>query len=325
MKLVRFVFKAILWLVVILFVALLAMPLWFGPVVKTAANALVPGIVKTDFRLGHVALNPYTVRFELGDLALGNPSGYPVKEAVKVGEVVFDAETMSLLTDVVHVEEVSVRDIFVSVVNGGENSVLNFKQIQYNVAGGKEKYEAAQSAKEAKTASADDGMTSEAKPEEKRPSKKVVIDRVEISGLKLHLGFIQVPLPPLTLKDIGRKSGGCTMAEAWEQVVAAVLKSAGVAGDQLKALQVLTGDASKRVNEAVSRATAEAQTVLGDTSKRVSATATAVVGETAGKATAAVGETAGKTIGTANEAVGAGAKALGDGAKKAVESLKGLW
>jgi len=325
MKAVKFVVKAILVLVAVLVVALLALPIWFGPVVKTVANSAVPGVVKTDFRLGHLALNPYTARFELGDLSLGNPAGYSVKEAVTVGEVVFDAETMSLLSDVIHIEEVTVKDIFVSVVSGGENNVLNFKQIQYNVAGGKEKYEAAQSAKEAASASSKGKETAEAKSGEKGTAKKVIIDRVEISGLKLHLGFLQVPLPALTLKDIGRKSGGCTMEEAWEQIVAAVLKSAGVAGDQLKALGALTGDASKRVNKAVSKAAAQAQAVLGDTTKKMSQVTTAVAGESAEAATAAVGNAAGKTVEKANEAVDAGAKAVGEGAKKALDSIKGLW
>jgi len=325
MKLIRFVFKAALWLVVLLVVALLASPLWLGFVAKTAANAIVPGIVKTDFRLGRLSVNPYAARLELGGLTLDNPAGYPAKEAVKVGEVVLDAETMSLLSDVIHVEEVTVRDVFVSVVNGGENRALNFRQLQYDMAGGKEKYEAARSAKEAKIASAADGKTPEAEPEAKGPEKKVVIDRVEISGLKLYLGFVQVPLPSLTLKDIGRKSGGCSMAEAWEQIVAEVLKAAGVAGDQLKVFQSLMGDASTQVNEAVFKATTQAQAVLGDTTKRVSTKATAVVGETACRATAAAGETAGKTVDAANEVIGTGTKALGDGAKKAVESLKGLW
>ena len=58
MKVVKFLLKAILWIVVIVIVALLALPLWFGPVVKGVANSVVPGIVKTDFHLAHLSLNP---------------------------------------------------------------------------------------------------------------------------------------------------------------------------------------------------------------------------------------------------------------------------
>ena len=56
MKAIKILFKAIICIVALVVVALLALPLWFGPVVKTAANAAVPGIVKTDFHMGHLHL-----------------------------------------------------------------------------------------------------------------------------------------------------------------------------------------------------------------------------------------------------------------------------
>ena len=142
MKILKTLFKLVVVLVVLAVVALLALPLWFGPVAKTAANAVVPGIVKTDFHMGHIALNPYTGRFELGDTQLANPEGYSEKYAVKLGDIVFDCDPLSVAGDVIHIEEITVKDVFASVTT--KDGVMNFKQIQYNVAGGKEKYEAAQ-------------------------------------------------------------------------------------------------------------------------------------------------------------------------------------
>ena len=75
MKAIKILFKAIIWIVALVIVAILTFPLWWGPVVKTAANAAVPGIVKTDFHMGHLYLNPYIARFELGDMQLSNPQG----------------------------------------------------------------------------------------------------------------------------------------------------------------------------------------------------------------------------------------------------------
>jgi len=316
MKAVKILLKALAFVLILVVAAVATLPLWFGPVVKTAANAAVPGIVKTDFRLEHLSLNPYTARFELGNLNLGNPQGYSVKEAVKVGDVVFDADAMSLLTDVIHIEEITIRDLFVSVVSGGENNVMNFKQIQYNVAGGKDKYEAAQSEKEAKAASVQDVPASEQKTQSERPAKKVIIDRLEISGLTIQLSFLPIRIPSIVLTDIGRQTGGATLQEAWQQILDGIMKSAGVAGDQLKALSVLSGDAVKRANKAVSKATAQAAAV--------SETATKTVDSTVGAATGVVnGGT--KAVGDSVKSVEEGAKAVGDSAKKAVESLKSLW
>jgi len=338
MKAVKIIFKVVFVIVALVVAAVLASPLWFGPVAKTAANAAAPGIVKTDFRLGRLSLNPYTARFELGELNLGNPKGYSVNEAVRVGEIVFDAETLSLVTDVIHIEEITVRDLFVSVVSGGENDVLNFKQIQYNIAGGKEKYEAAQSEKEAKSASVQGRQTPDGESGAEKPSKKIIIDRLEISGLTLQLSILPIRIPSVVLTDIGRKSGGATLDEAWQQILDGIMKAAGVTGDQLKALGVLSGDAVKTANETLTKGTAQATAVVSGATKQVSAVtekATAVTGKATSAINATVGAATGATSGTVNAATGAvkgsvktvdeSVKAVGDGAKKALDSLKGLW
>ena len=309
MKAIKILLKAIVCIVAIVVVALLALPLWFGPVVKTAANAVVPGIVKTDFHMGHLHLNPYTARFELGDMQLANPAGYSEKYAVTLGDITFDAATFSLMTDVIHIEEITVKDVFVSVVSGGENNVGNFKQIQYNVAGGKEKYEAAEAKKkqaadaEAEKIRLEEMQNPKAAEEEKAklaekegPSKKVVIDKLHISGLKVQLGIIPISVPlTIELTDIGKDSGGATFEEAWSQIWAGILKSAGAVGDQLKALGGMAGDSAKQASEAASKAAAQAT-------------------ESASKAASAVSDAASDAT-----------KAAGEAAGKALDSLKKLW
>ena len=323
MKAIKILLKAVVAIVAIIIVALLLLPIWFGPVVKTAANAAVPGIVKTDFHMGHLHLNPYTVRFELGDMQLSNPQGYPEKYAVTLGDIIFDAETLSLATDVIHIEEITVKDIFVSVVSGGENKVGNFKQFQYNVAGGKEKYEAAEAKKqraaeeEAEKIQLEEMQNPKAAEEEKaklaeeeKPSKKVIIDKLHISGLKIQLGFLPISMPAtIELADIGRKSGGATLMEAWQQIWEGILKAAGVGGEQLKALGNLTGDAAKQATEAASKAAAQATAVVGDATESATKAASAVT-DSAANATKAVGDTMNKAT---------------EGATKALDSLKKLW
>ena len=312
MKAIKILLKAVVVIVALVVVALLSLPLWFGPVVKTVANSAVPGVVKTDFHMGHLHLNPYTARFELGDMQLSNPQGYPEKYAVTLGDIIFDAETLSLATDVIHIEEITVKDVFVSVVSGGENEVLNFKQIQYNVAGGKEKYEAAE-AEKAEKAKLEELQVKEMAQEkrepepqvaeEEKPSKKVIIDKLHISGLKIQLGFLPISVPAtIELTDIGRKSGGATLAEAWQQIWEGILRSAGVAGEQLKALGNLTGDAAKQATEAASKAAAQASESLNK--------ATEGATKAASDATKAVGDTMNKAA---------------EGATKALDSLKKLW
>lgn len=340
MKLIKILLKTVICIVVLVLVALLALPLWFGPVVKTAANVVVPGIVKTDFHMGHLHLNPYTARFELSDMQLSNPQGYSEKYAVTLGDIIFDAETLSLATDVIHIEEITVKDIFVSVVSGGENKVGNFKQIQYNVAGGKEKYEAAQAEKEekAKLEELQAKETAQEKREEKpqvaeeKPSKKVIIDKLHISGLKIQLGILPISVPvTIELADIGRKSGGATFEEAWQQIYEGILKSAGIAGEQLKALGNLTGDAAKQATAAATKAAAQATKAVGNATESATKAATQAT-ESVGKAATAVTDSAANATKAATETVGNATKAAGDavnkateGATKALDSLKKLW
>ena len=330
MKLIKILLKTVVCIVALVLVALLTLPLWFGPVVKTAANAAVPGVVKTDFHMGHLHLNPYTARFELGDMQLSNPQGYPEKYAVTLGDIIFDAETLSLATDVIHIEEITVKDIFVSVVSGGENNVGNFKQIQYNVAGGKEKYEAAQAekAEKAKLEELQAKETAQEKreeepqvAEEEKPSKKVIIDKLHISGLKVQLGILPISVPvTIELADIGRKTGGATLMEAWQQIWEGILKSAGIAGEQLKALGNLTGDAAKQATEAATKAASQATAAVGNATESATKAASQAT-ESVGKAASAVTDTAAGATKAAGDAVNKAA----EGATKALDSLKKLW
>lgn len=300
-KLAKFLLKVVLGVVALVLLAVLTLPVWLGPVVKPVANTMVPKFTKTGFNLGHLYLNPYTARFELADMQLANPEGYPEKYAVTVGDVAFDAKTLSLVTDVIHIEEIKIKDIFVSVVSGGPEKIGNFTQIQYNVAGGKEKFEAkkAEAAKQAeleKKAEAEKpAKETAAEPEAEKPAKKIIIDRLEISGLKVQLGFLPIALPSFTLTDIGKDSGGATLEEAWQIVLSGILKAAGAVGDQLKNLGSMTGDAAGKAGEAASKAASQA------------------------------GEALGNAAGKASDAVGAGAKAAGEAAGKALDSIKSLW
>ena len=324
MKVVKILLKAALVLVALVVVALLTLPVWFGPVVKTVANTSVPKVVKTDFHLGHLSLNPYTARFELGDMQLWNPAGYSEKFAATVGDIAFDADTMSLMTDVIHIEEIKVKDVFVSYVSGGENGVNNFTQIQYNVAGGKDKYEAAQAEKKTK-AEVEAKVPQEKKdvsaPEADKPSKKVIIDKLTISGISIKLGILPIRIPvDVNLTDIGKKSGGATLEEAWQQILEGVMKAAGVAGDQLKALGNMGGEAAKQLGNAAAAATESATKAASAATESATKAASAVTGsatKAAESATKAVGDAAGK----ATEAAGKATEAAG----KALDSLKKLW
>ena len=299
-KALKIICGIVIAVVALVLVLILTLPLWLGPVVKPVANSAVPKITKTDFNLGHLYLNPYTGRFELGDMQLGNPANYAEKQAVTLDKLVLDVAMTTLSDEYIHVEEVTVDGVFVSYVSA--DGVNNFQQIQYNVAGGKEKYEAKQAQAKADKAKAESEKIEapEEKPES-GSSKKLVIDKLVINNIKFKYGMITIPVPSITLTDLGKKSNGVTFAELGDRIMQAILKSASAVGDGIKALGGAVGDGAK---------------MLGDGAGK----ATKAVGESASKATKAVSESASKVTESVGNITGSGAKAVGDGAKAVGDS-----
>lgn len=316
MKALKIIGKILLWIVILAVLLVLTLPLWLGPVVKPIANTAVPKMTKTSFNLGHLYLNPYTGRFELGDMRLGNPVGYDEPTAVSVDNLVVDVAMTTLGDKYVHVEEVTVDGVFVSLVNGGANNVDNMTQIQYNIAGGKEKYEAKKAKAEAEKEQAEAQKQEEPEEQAEEDSgegKKVVIDVLTLSNIKVKYGMLTIPVPSITLKDLGKESDGLTLGELGETIWEAILNAALAVGDGAKALGGLLKTGAGALGEGVG-------------------TAAGAIGDGVGAAAEAVGDGASKTVdavGDGVKAVGDGAgtavKAVGDGVGKGVDAIKGLF
>ena len=316
-KALKIIGGIVLGVVALVLVLVLTLPLWLGPVVKPAANAMVPKLTKTSFNLGHLSLNPYTGRFELGDMQLGNPEGYSEPQALSVSNIVVDVAMTTACDKYVHVEEVLVDGVFVSLVKGGPNNVDNMLQIQYNVAGGKEKYEA----NKAKAEAEKEAKAKEEKPKEEKADdgsgKKIVIDKLTLNNIRVKYGVLTIPVPSITLTDLGKDSDGATFSDIIDAVWGAIVKAALAVGDGVKALGDLLmsgagslGDGAGKAASAVGDGAGKAASAVGDGAAK----AASVVGDGVGKAASAVGDGAAKTV-----------EAVGDGAGKAVDAIKGLF
>lgn len=329
MKAIKLIVKILVCLVILAVAIVLTLPLWIGPVAKTATNTIAPKITKTHVHLGDFGLNFYTGNFHMGDFQLENPAGYSQREAATLGQIEVQLDPLSVASDVIHIRLIRIKDVFASYVS--KDGVNNIDQILENagVKGGEE-------------AAKPEEKPAEKKSADEKPAKKVIIDRFELSGVMVQLGPIPLPVPPLTLNDIGKKSGGATLEEAWNQISAAVLKSVGVVGEQLQALGGLAGEGAKQAAEAATKAVGQATDVankavsgagkaVSGATDAVSGAASAVTegtGKVLGGATDAVSgaaSTVGEGAGKAVDAVGDGAKAVGEGAKKAVDAFKSLW
>ena len=317
-KALKIIVGIVLGIVALALLLVLTLPLWLGPVVKPIANAAVPKATKTSFNLGHLSLNPYTGRFELGDMTLGNPEGYSEPQALAVSNIVVDVAMTTLGGKYVHVEEVTIDGVFVSIVKGGPNNVDNIEQIQYNVAGGKEQYEANKAkAKAEKEAAAKDEKQKPEEAEKPGSEKKVVIDKLTLKDISVKYGLITIPVPSITLTDLGKESDGMSLEDVGEAIWEAILNAVMAVGDGAKALGGLLMSGAGAVGDGAGKAVDAVSSGAGAAADAVSSGA--------GKAVDAVSSGAGKAVDAVSSGAGKAVDAVSDGAGKAVDAVKSLF
>ena len=234
MKVIKFIFKAILWIVVLVVIALLALPLWIGPVVKGVANSVVPGITGTGFNLGEFGLNPYVGTLHVGDMQLANPTNFSEKNAVALDKFDADLAVTSLFSGKkVRIESVELDGLVVYT----DPTASNFRQIAANAAGEpEEKSEVAKLAEE--NAPAEEPKAEEAKPaEEAKEGKGLQIDRITIKNVTVKYGIVPFKIPmDIEITDIGKDSEeGASIQEViqlvWQKILAAGGAVGGALGD----------------------------------------------------------------------------------------------
>lgn len=374
-------FKWLLWLVGFLFalviVLLLTLPIWIKPMVCNIANSTIPGAVKVGFQLNDFGLNYYTGKFNIGEMQLDNPEGYDPVEAVKLGDLSASVDMPSVFTDVIHVEKIELRDFYVSYVD--KDGVNNFDAIAANLGIEEAPEEIVEEKDEKKGFGFDIGdlklpnveleklkklqeldfgkfklpkknkeEVADAEKEEK-PPKKVIIDQIRISGITFRYGKIAIPLPPVTLKDIGKESGGVDWSDAaneiWRGIMSAVFSTGAMlqqlgesalnetkaqlesAKAQLEAAKAETEAQLKAAREEAAARISEATDVVSNIGAKTLESGTQTLDTTFETGSKALDSTIdlGKGIGESTIEIGKGTvedvKALGKGAEKLGKDL----
>ena len=231
-KLLKAIVVIVLSIVVLTVVALLALPLWIGPVVKGVANVAVPQITGTGFKLGEFGLNPYVGTLHVGDMQLANPTNFSEKNAVTLGKFDADLAVTSLFSGKkVRIESVELDGLVVYT----DPTASNFRQIAANAAGEpEEKSEAAKLAEE--NAPAEEPKAEESKPaKEAKEGKGLQIDRITIKNVTVKYGLVPFKIPvDIEITDIGKDSEeGASIQEVIQLVWQKILAAAGAVGGTL--------------------------------------------------------------------------------------------
>lgn len=343
-KFIKRLLITVLIIVLIPVVAILLHPFWAGPVVTTAANKVVPGKVKTDFRLDKFNLNLYKCFFEAGDLRLANPEGFDDPDALKLGTLLVDVDTLSLASDVIVIEKVELSDVYVSYIRNNEGK-FNFEVIADNCKSAETKAAEA----EAQAAEAETGTKfeipdldkfkfgkkkGEAAPEaetakaEKKPVKIIIKEFTvrNISGKYMQMPF---RVPSISLHNMGADSGGYEV-EVMGQAILKELVASIMAGmtDILNGAVDLTGKGIEALGNVSLESATESLNNVGQAATEslgnVGQGATEVlsnVGQGAGDVLSNVGQGAGDVLSNVGQGTGDTLSNVGQGATDAVNSV----
>lgn len=145
-------------------------------------------------------------------------------------------DTLSFVSDNIHIEEVCVKDLYFY----GDLTFSNIREIADNAKkGGKDQPKA--EAPKAEEPKAEEPKAEEPSPKTPQPEakkqKKVVIDRIFITGTRIQWGHVAIPVPDIELKDVGKgedMDGEAVFKQVIDAICDAADKIAGGAGSALK-------------------------------------------------------------------------------------------
>jgi hypothetical protein len=183
-----------------------------GPIIKKAVNTYGPKITKTELHVADVGVSILSAEAKIKKFFLGNPQGFKTPSAVQVGAVFVNVDEKSLTSNPIIIDRIEVKSPEITYEKKGKTD--NFKSILNNV------NKATASEKSSTTSSQDKG-----------PGKKLIIRDFIITDGKVNVALatyglgekqINVPLPDIHLKDIGKEKNGASAAEVSKQIFAAL-------------------------------------------------------------------------------------------------------
>jgi uncharacterized protein involved in outer membrane biogenesis len=191
---------------------------FLGPIVTKTVNSVGPRVTGTKVELDAATVSPLTGGATLAGLFVGNPEGWTGDKAFYLGELRASVKPTSLLGDYVLVNEVLIDGpefVYERRLLGGSNIDALIKQIEENTGGG-----------------AAPPTTTEPDGDVKKPMK-FAVKSFRLTNAKMTLiamgRTVTVPLPPLTITDLGVAEGGITADQVASRVLKQVLAQMGVA------------------------------------------------------------------------------------------------
>ena len=250
---------------------IVALNLTLGKIVLKSANAAAPAALCVPVTLQDIDISLLRGMAAVKGLHVGNPEGFKTAGLFDLGAVSVDVDNSTLLSDVIVIKEIAIDGLDLTYEQGLRGSNLGALIDQLS-AGQEEKPEDQKAPPEEKA------------PAEEKPGKKVVIEKLSITGSRMNLsltgaaaltggGSIPIPLPPIVLTDLGKEKNGVTLVEAVREILEAVANVAGSAvagaGNLLGEGASALGSGATEAGKALGGAAADAGKAVGDALKNI--------------------------------------------------------
>ncbi len=226
---------------VLLIAGYLGVTFFLGSIVKAGVNRFAPLITQTQVHLDGARLSPLSGGGTLKGLFIGNPAGWSGDKAFFIGRIHVEVAPGSIFSDCVILDDVSIDS---------PEFVYETKLVSSNIGDILKNIEGS-SAEEAKSGQAAAGQAK---------ARKFVIRHLALTNGRLTLGVgptaLTLPMPPLTLHDIGTKEGGIAPAALAFTVMRSVTGSivsttANAAAKIVPTMGAAAGNSAKSAGDAL--------------------------------------------------------------------------
>jgi hypothetical protein len=254
---------ATLALAAILFLALAGITLFGGAVIKRGVNTFGPAVMGVPVTLADASLRPFSGKARLTKLHVGNPEGFKTPALFTLGDVDIELNVRSLFSDTIIIHKIFINAPEITYERGLLSS--NFGKLLKQLEGGD---------KGAETA----GKAGAPAKEDAGGGKKVIIEELVVRDPRLNVSvtaagghYIPVALGQVEIRDIGKKSGGATFADAiriifsvlTQNIENAVAGAGDLVGSGVKAVGGAAGEGAKALGGAISEGASAVGKTLG--------------------------------------------------------------
>jgi len=186
---------------------------------KEAIVGYGSAMTKAKISVDRVEVAPASGKGTISRLVIGNPPGFKTPYALKVERIDVDIDMASVTKDVIIIRMVAIEGPDVIYENG--ESMTNFDAIQNNIA----KY------------------LGPAKRNSANQDTRLIVEELTIYNAKAQASApfmagktVSVPLPDISLKNIGKSKGGVTPGELGQEIAGALKAKLSVTAnfDRLK-------------------------------------------------------------------------------------------